>query len=399
VNPRILKVPKGWSKSHVGSEFIIENNFREPLSSEERKKMRGPYPYYGPTRAIDSLDHFRVEGKYALIGEDGDHFLKFNKQDMTQLVSGKFNVNNHAHLVKGNGSNTTEWFYEYFRSRALTPYLTRQGAGRYKLNKSALNELPILIPPRNEQEKIHLHISNWDKAISIVSELIEKKSILKKGLMQQLLSGTLRFPEYKDDWGKFKLREITERVTRKNNIHNTNVLTISAQMGLVSQQEYYNKSVASKDLSTYYLLKKGDFAYNKSYSTGYPYGAIKRLDSYDAGVTSSLYICFEVSSPKCDKDFFAHFFEAGMLNHGIYRIAQEGARNHGLLNMSIHDFFNIEITIPNLQEQQKIATTLNIVDKELQILNQKLDALKKQKKGLMQQLLTGKIRVKIKDVP
>ncbi|MDR8394459.1 hypothetical protein NC796_25155 [Aliifodinibius sp. S!AR15-10] len=237
--------------------------------------------------------------------------------------------------------------------------------------------------------------SLWDLAIEKIKDLIKHKRIYKKGLMQQLLSGKKRFPEFEDEpWQEVELGNVFQRVTQKNkNESVTNVLTISAQDGLVSQTDYYDKSVASKNLSRYIVLQKGDFAYNKSYSDGYPLGAIKRLEEYEKGVLSPLYICFRIDSPELDSDFMTHFFENGGLDHEIYKIAREGARNHGLLNVSIKDFFTITFKVPQIEEQKKIAEVLNKAKKEIELLEQELEAVKKQKKGLMQQLLTGKTRV------
>ena len=139
-------IPDGWEMTTVGQAFLICNQLRYPISEEERKKIKGIYPYYGPTKIQDFIDHYRLEGKYVLIGEDGDHFLKWKDLPMTLLVNGKFNVNNHAHVIQGT-DNMTEWFYYYYNHRELTSYLTRQGAGRYKLTKVALKKLPILLPP------------------------------------------------------------------------------------------------------------------------------------------------------------------------------------------------------------------------------------------------------------
>src|SRR3990172_7053571 len=111
-----------------------------PISQTVREKMAGTFPYYGPTSIQGYINEYRVEGEYALIGEDGDHFLKWQDQPMTQLVAGRFNVNNHAHLIKGT-KNLTAWFYYYFSRRDLTPYLTRQGAGRFKLTEGTLKEI------------------------------------------------------------------------------------------------------------------------------------------------------------------------------------------------------------------------------------------------------------------
>ena len=101
----------------------------------------------------------------------------------------------------------------------------------------------------------------------------------------------LRFKGYNDEWKKVKLKDIATRITRKNKkLESDRPLTISAIDGLIDQKDYFNRRIASKDMSGYYLLKNGEFAYNKSYSNGYPYGSIKRLNKYDKGALSTLYI-------------------------------------------------------------------------------------------------------------
>ncbi|MBQ4889294.1 restriction endonuclease subunit S [Shewanella sp. MMG014] len=187
------------------------------------------------------------------------------------------------------------------------------------------------------------------------------------------------------------------RITKKNIDNNMNVLTISAQNGLVSQLNYFTKSVSSRDVSGYYFLEKGDFAYNKSYSKGYPMGAIKPLSFYDSGVVSPLYICFR-SKNENSCDFFAQYFESGRLNTEIAKIAQEGARNHGLLNVSVKEFFSdIRLCIPQTDEQQKIADFLIAVDSKIRQLTEKHRLLKEYKKGIMQQLFSQQLRFKDDD--
>lgn len=199
----------------------------------------------------------------------------------------------------------------------------------------------------------------------------------------------LRFPEFENDgeWKVVKLGEIFKRITDKNKENNNNVLTISAQDGLVSQYDYFNKNVAANDVTGYYLIKTGDFAYNKSRSQGYPYGAIKPLKLYDKGVVSTLYICFRTKEQNSCIDFYEHYFETDLIHNEIGKIAQEGARNHGLLNISTEDFFEkISLFIPSLPEQQKIAAFLTSLDELISAHTKKLEALKAHKKGLMQQL-------------
>lgn len=266
----------------------------------------------------------------------------------------------------------------------------------YGISKDNLSKIFFVLPGKKEQEKIVEILSAWDDGIETLEKLIEQKEISHKALMKNLLIGKIRLFGYNSKWTHSKFNSIFERITRKNEELNSNILTISAQNGLISQKDFYNKRIASVDTSKYILLKNGEFAYNKSYSNGYPLGAIKRLDLYEKGVVSSLYICFKLNNSDNCSDFWKYYFEAGMLNREIKMIAQEGARNHGLLNMATEDFFNMLIYHPkDSKEQQKIAEILNKSDKEIQILNSKLEKLKEQKKGLMQKLLTGQIRVKI----
>ena len=193
----------------------------------------------------------------------------------------------------------------------------------------------------------------------------------------------MRFPEFSGEWVKVYLSEICERVTRKNKNNRSKLpLTISAQYGLVDQITFFNKVVASADMSNYYLLKKGEFAYNKSYSSDYPWGAIKRLDRYDEGALSSLYICFEIK--KCtDSDFIVQYFESPKWYREVSNIAGEGARNHGLLNIAIGDFFNTKHYLPSsINEQQKIAKLLLLIDQRIETQNKIIQQLQSLIKGI-----------------
>ncbi len=198
------------------------------------------------------------------------------------------------------------------------------------------------------------------------------------------------------EWKSIQLKDIAERIARKNKEENQNALTISAQMGLVNQQAYFSKQIASRDLSKYYLLHKGEYAYNKSYSAGYPMGAIKRLKLYEKGVVSTLYICFSLNK-QVNSDFFEQYVESGNLVPELEKIAQEGARNHGLLNISLQEFFEINLIVPCLKEQMKIATFLSAVDKKISQLSQKLHLLEQYKQGMMQKIFSQQIRFKADD--
>lgn len=212
-------------------------------------------------------------------------------------------------------------------------------------------------------------------------------------MCEKKLVPKLRFSGFNDEWKSFKLNEISDRITRKNkSLETDRPLTISAQFGLVDQIEYFNKIVASKSLKNYYLLNNGEFAYNKSYSNGYPFGAVKRLDDYENGAISTLYICFDVND-KMNSDLLKEYFETDKWYKEIYKIAVEGARNHGLLNIAINDFFNTKHVLPtNKQEQEKIAKFLIEVNKKIELLENKLQRYQDFKKYLMQQIFAQKLR-------
>ena len=159
-------------------------------------------------------------------------------------------------------------------------------------------------------------------------------------------------------WEQRKLGEMVERITRKNqDLVSELPLTISAQYGLIDQNEFFDKRVASKDVSGYYLIENGEFAYNKSTSTDAPWGAIKRLDCYENGVLSTLYIVFGIKDKTVfDSDFLVSYYSTNLWHKGIHEIAAEGARNHGLLNISPADFFETKLTVPqDIEEQSNIG--------------------------------------------
>lgn len=200
------------------------------------------------------------------------------------------------------------------------------------------------------------------------------------------------------DWEEKKLNEIAVRVTRKNKDNVTDIpLTISSADGLIDQRNFFNKVVASKDMSGYYLLKNGEFAYNKSYSKGYDFGSIKRLDLYDEGALSTLYICFTLNKNE-NSDFYQKYFDSLSWYPELQKICAEGARNHGLLNVPTNDFFQLKLCVPSSdKEQQKIADFLSTVDAVIEKQKATVSAWEERKKGVMQKLFSQEVRFKADD--
>ena len=200
----------------------------------------------------------------------------------------------------------------------------------------------------------------------------------------------LRFPEFTEPWSRVKLSEFTERVMRKNKNNETDLpLTISSKDGLVDQISFFNKTVASKDMSGYYLLLNGEYAYNKSYSVGYDFGSIKRLERYPMGALSTLYICFAIK--KYNSDFIKTYFDSLKWYKEIYMISAEGARNHGLLNVPTDEFFDTyHYLTKNEAEQFKIAKLMELIEQRIQKQQALVEDLKKYKRCVVKTLLDPK---------
>lgn len=200
----------------------------------------------------------------------------------------------------------------------------------------------------------------------------------------------IRFLKYLNVWEICKLKEISERSTKKNSeLESTLPLTISAQYGLVDQITYFNKRIASKNITNYYLLEKGDFAYNKSYSKDYPWGVVKRLDGYDKGVLSTLYIVFKPT--RVNSDFLLTYYDTNNWHKEVSMRAAEGARNHGLLNITALDFFDTNLFIPvEKEEQKKIGEFFKQLQEAIILQQQLLNDHKQLKKAMLQKMFPQK---------
>ena len=299
--------------------------------------------------------------------------------------------------VKGivpNSKTTSLFLLNWIQSHEnrIKYMVTGTGIGAGKLDSEDLLALNVKLPSLNEQKKIEKFLSLIDERIETQNRIIEDLKSERKYLLEQLFClpnervPKLRLKGMTGEWQKVKLCDIANRVTEKNKANTCNrVLTIAAQYGLIDQQEFFNKQIASSDLTTYYLLHKGDFAYNKSYSGDYPWGTVKRLDKYDEGVLSSLYICFRPNE-NVDSDFLCHYFESTKWYRGISEISGEGARNHGLLNMSVDDYFNTLHRIPTQREQKAVANALNVLVDKIDIETEILNNLQKQKSYLLKEM-------------
>lgn len=204
---------------------------------------------------------------------------------------------------------------------------------------------------------------------------------------------------YQAEWQPYVLSSLVNRVTRKNSENQTNIpLTMSARDGLIDQESYFNKTVASSDLSNYTLLYQGEFAYNHSSSKGYDYGAIHRLTKVSCGAVTPLYFCFNIKDQaNIDSDFLAYYFESQKWTREVASICSKGARQHGALNISVDDFFNIIIYVPSIEEQRQVVRIASSIDTTINQMESIVDAWEQRKKGVTQKLFSQEVRFKADD--
>ena len=246
-----------------------------------------------------------------------------------------------------------------------------------------------------EQQQIGSFFQQLDHLITLHQRKFDKLQVLKKAMLEKMFpkNGSsvpeIRFKGFTDAWEQRKLGEVVERITRKNeNLESTLPLTISAQYGLINQNEFFDKRIASKDVSGYFLVRNGEFAYNKSTSSDAPWGAIKRLDRYESGVLSTLYIVFKISDErKTSSDYIVTYYNTDLWHKGIQAIAAEGARNHGLLNVAPADFFETNLTMPkDYAEQQQIGSFFQQLDHLITLHQRELEKLQNIKKSMLEKM-------------
>lgn len=261
------------------------------------------------------------------------------------------------------------------------------------VNKTEFSELTTMVPKLEEQKKIGQYFHTIGHLITLHQRKYDKLQIIKKAMLEKMFpqNGScfpeIRFKGFTDSWEQRKLGDVVNRVTRKNqDLVSELPLTISAQYGLIDQNEFFDKRVASKDVSGYYLIENGEFAYNKSTSTDAPWGAVKRLDHYENGVLSTLYIVFGIKENNpIDSNFLVSYYNTNLWHKGIREIAAEGARNHGLLNIVPADFFETELMIPqDIEEQKQIGKFFKGLEALITLHQREVEKLQNIKKSMLE---------------
>ena len=379
-------IPDVWRCYQIHECLSICNHERKPISEDVRKTIPGPYPYYGPTQAQGYIATYESEGPAVLIGEDGDHFLKYKDREMTMYVDGKYTVNNHAHVLRGTELCETKWFYYAYQHKSLFDAITRQGAGRYKLTKEALIKLPLQCPPIEEQRKIISILNTQDKVIELKEKRLAEKQRQKKYLMQQLLTGKKRLPGFSGEWSFLKAKEIFQNISDKGHNGDLPVLSSTQDKGIVPRDEVdIDIKYDTCSLVTYKKVSKGNFVISlRSFQGGIEYSTYTGLVSPAYTVLSSR----KEISDEYYKQFFKSTDYINRLNVAVYGI-RDGKQ------VSYEEFGRIRIPYPPIKEQATIAEVLSAADREIELLRQNIEQEKQKKKALMQLLLTGIVRVKV----
>ena len=285
----------------------------------------------------------------------------------------------------------------FFKTNGWHGFMKLEGnsgarSDRFSIGDATFFEMPIPVPSSSEQYAIGSFFSRLDDLITLHQRKYDKLVIFKKSMLEKMFPKDgesvpeIRFAGFTDPWEQRKLGDIAERVTRKNENNESDLpLTISAQHGLIDQRLFFNAQVASRDMSGYYLLRQGEFAYNKSTSADSPWGAIKRLTRYEKGCVSTLYICFALLN--ANPDYLVTYYETNRWHKAVQMIAAEGARNHGLLNIAPDDFFDTLVSLPESQaEQQTIGAFFSRLDSLITLHQRKLELLQDIKKSLLDKM-------------
>ena len=380
-NLRFTEFSGEWEKCKIKQVCDIATGNK----NTQDKSDDGIYPFYVRSQTVERINSWSFDGEAILTAGDGVGVGK-----VFHYSTGKIGVHQRVYILS-NFTCDSKYLFHYFSSR-FYGRVKRMSAKNSvdSVRMEMIADMPIYLASNDEQHKIGNLMSLLNERIETQKKIIEDLKKLKDAIAEKLFccpddeSPELRVENSSDRWNLYRLKDVCQRITERNSQKSSSlVLTIAAQYGLVSQTDFFNKSVASENLSNYYLIRKGDFAYNKSYSGEYAWGAVKRLELYEKGVLSPLYICFRPNPLIVYSDFLSHYFETHKWHNGIAQIAGEGARNHGLLNISISDFFETIHRFPELPEQQRIASYLNSLSDKISLANKVLESYTRQKRYLL----------------
>lgn len=407
------KMPKKWQTIKLNNLFeTIPNlsNAREDLTDIAQKVMYIHYgdihtnsicektdlkkdtlPYLLDSKIEKNIDDMFLKNGDVIITDASEDYEGIAKSvEITNINNEKVVAGLHTIVLRPIKNIVAIGYGSYLLQMPITSKKLKsisQGTKVISISFQLIKDLDIFLPPIKEQEKIVEILELWDKAIETTKKLIEQKKLQKKYLMQKLLTGKIRLKGFNDKWKNNLLQDLLFEENKRNHKNLVEkVFSITKSRGFVESSEYFSKEVASKDISNYKIVNFGNFAYNPARLN---IGSIAKLKINDKVVVSPMYVVFSINTKLLNSNWFEFFIGTYEFNKKVNLSSQGSVRK--TVDFSI--FKKNKILLPTIKEQKAIADILLTVDKQIDLLEQKLSNLELQKKGLMQKLLTGEIRV------
>ena len=400
------RVPEGWRINSIAECCEILDSQRIPLNSEERSKRLGEYPYYGANGIQGYVDDFIFDGDAILVAEDGGNFDQYAERPIAQWVTGKYWVNNHAHILRAKENDLDKWVFYSLVHKNILKFIN--GGTRAKLNQSDLREIQIYLPPLPEQKKIASILTSVDEVIETTQKQIDKLQDLKKATMNELLTKGIGHTEFKDSelgripksWEVRTLGDFSEfrnglNFSQKNQGVGLKIVGVG-DFKNYEHPKYSNLSEINPDgiIREDDYLKENDFIFVRSNGNRNLIGRslyIKNIGAKKVSYSGFVIRCRIDFSKEITPDFCNCIFKSSLFKKKIY----DAGAGTNISNLSQELLSEIFLQFPPVEEQDKISKTLNSISKRIANWETKLSQTQSLKKSLMQDLLTGKVRVQV----
>ncbi|MCB9324010.1 MAG: restriction endonuclease subunit S [Lewinellaceae bacterium] len=376
-------IPRNWDLKEIGEIAKIQTGNKDT----QNKIEEGKYPFFVRSQTIERINSFSFDGEAVLTSGDGVGVGK-----IYHYINGKFDFHQRVYNIHGFYQQVSgKFFYHYFSQHFYKRAIRLSAKNSVdSVRMEMISKMLIPIPPLPEQKKIAEILSNSDKAIDHTQNLIEQLKLRKKGLMQQLLTGRKRLKGFSGEWKKVSLGKVASHYSQKNsNNEKIEVLSCTKYDGLVKSLDYFGRKVFGDDLSKYKIVPKGYFAYATNHIEE---GSIGYQDILEKGLVSPMYTVFKTNE-LVDDSFLYRLLKTDRMIYQYQSNMSGSIARRGGLRWNV--FETLDIKIPSKNEQVAISNFFDTIDKELSYYEKFLDNLKLQKKGLMQKLLTGQIRVAV----
>ena len=328
-------------------------------------------------------DNFCKEGDLIIADASEDYEAIGKTIELINLNCEKIVAGLHTIMARPINNNIAIGFTGYLMQSSNVHYqikMIAQGIKVLSISSKRLKEIFFNIPDIPEQQKIASFLSAIDKKIELTDKKLEYLESYKKGLMQKLLTGEIRFPDFNDEWEEKKLGNLLQEKNKRNKDESIKlVLSVSNKFGLVGQTNYFNKTIASENTSNYKIIEKSDFAYNPARIN---VGSIAFMDNFNIGIISPMYIIFKTESNLLNNYYLNFWMQTFLFKNQLKNLLTGSVRQ----SLNFIDMKLINILIPSIHEQQKIASFLSAVDKKIELLKSRLKNLKIYKKGLLQKM-------------